>query len=63
MRQPFDQIGTAVPFDALPGIGLIGIVTKEKQFPSGNGEPLVEREGKLVFARRRADRLRIIRKA
>ena len=57
MRQPFDQIGAAVPFGALAGIGLIGVVTKEKQFPSGNGEPLVEREGKLVFACRRADRL------
>jgi hypothetical protein len=32
-------------------------VTQEKQFPSGNGEPLVEREGKLVFAPRRADGL------
>ena len=57
MRQPFDQIGTAVPFGALFGIGLIGVVTKEKQFPPSNGGPLVERERKLVFARRRADGL------
>src|SRR5438093_383683 len=57
MRQPLDQIGTAVPLGALLRIGLIGVVTKEKQLPSGNGEPLVEREGKLVFACRCADGL------
>jgi hypothetical protein len=57
MRQPFDQIGPAVPFGALAGIGPIGVATKEKQFPPGNREPLVERERKLVFACRRADGL------
>src|SRR6478735_9677561 len=50
MRQSFDKVGAAIPLGALFRIGLIGVVTKEQQFPSRNSEPLVEREGKLIFA-------------
>ena len=57
MRQPFDQIGAAIPFSTLRAVRLVGPAPKKQQFPAGDHEPLIERKGKLVFACGRVNRL------
>jgi len=57
MRQPFDQIGAAIPFRALRRVRLVGSVAKKQQLPAGDHKPLVEWKGKLVLAGGRANRL------
>ena len=56
MRQPFDEIGAAIPFRALGAVRLISAAAQEQQFPARNHEALVERKGELVLAGRRVDR-------
>jgi hypothetical protein len=57
VRQPFDQIGAAIPFRALRRVRLIGAATKEQQLPAGDDKPLIERKRKLVRAGRRMNGL------
>src|SRR3977135_2956803 len=42
MRQPFDQIGAAIPLRALRRVRLVGSVAKKQQLPAGDHKPLVE---------------------
>src|SRR5229473_8063913 len=57
MRQSLDEIGAAIPLRAPGTVWLIAVAAKKQQFPAGDNRPLVEREGKLVRARRRMNRL------
>ena len=57
MREPLDQIGAAIPFRALGAVRLVGAAMQEQELPAGDQDAVIERKGKLVFARRRADRL------
>ena len=57
MRQPFDQIGAAIPFRALSGVRLVGAVAQKQQFPARDHHALIERKGKLVGAGGRVGRL------
>ena len=56
MAEPFDQIGTAIPFGILPGISLHGTALEEEKLPAGDQRTDVEWERQFVFQIRRIDR-------
>src|SRR5260370_14204605 len=56
MRQPFDQIGAAIPFSTLRAVRLVGPAPKKQEFPASVHESLIERKGQLVFAGGRVNR-------
>src|ERR1700738_5702829 len=42
MRQPFDQVGAAIPFRTLPAVRLVGPAAKKPQVPAGDHNPPLE---------------------